>query len=64
MVEDSLVFVLPNGRSADVAPHLARLIYDRLWSLGVCAGVATAAVRISDALRGNRLPPVATTGLH
>jgi hypothetical protein len=52
-VEDSLVFVLPNGRSANVAPGSARLIYDRLWDLGAGAGVAIAAARISDALRGN-----------
>jgi hypothetical protein len=53
MVKDSLVFVLPSGRSAKVAPRPARLIYERLWDLGVGAGVATAAARISDALRSN-----------
>jgi len=51
MVEDSLRFVLPNDRSASVAPVPARLICDRLWDLGVFAGAATAAVQISDALR-------------
>lgn len=50
-MEHPLVFVLPNGRSVSVAPVSARLIYDRLWDLGLGAGVATAAVRISDALR-------------
>lgn len=53
MVEDSLRFVLPDDRSATVAPVPARLICDRLWDLGVVAGAATAAVRISDALRSS-----------
>ena len=53
LVEDSLVFVLPDGRSAHVAPPSARLIYERLWDFGIGAGVATAAARISDALRSN-----------
>jgi hypothetical protein len=53
MVEDSLRFVLPNDRSASVAPVPARLICDRLWDLGVFAGAATAAVQISDALRSS-----------
>ena len=51
-MEDSLVFVLPDGRSARVARYSARLIYDRLWDIG-SAGVATAAARISDGLRTN-----------
>lgn len=54
MVEHPLVFVLPNGRSATVASAPARLIYDRLWTLGIGAGVATAAARISDALRSRQ----------
>lgn len=54
MLDDSLVFALPNGRSAEVAPRPARLICDRLWELGVTAGAATAATRISDALHSHR----------
>ena len=53
MVEVSLAFVLANGRSAAIGPVPARLICDRLWGLGVAAGAATAAVRISDALRSS-----------
>lgn len=53
MVEVSLAFVLANGRSAVIGPVPARLICDRLWGLGVAAGAATAAVRISDALRSS-----------
>jgi hypothetical protein len=45
-----LVFVLPDGRSAEVAAPSARLICDRLWGLGVEAGAATAATRLSEAL--------------
>jgi len=51
VVKDSLVFAFPDGRSAEVAPRPARLICDRLWELGIAAGAATAAVRISDALQ-------------
>lgn len=50
MPDDSLVFALPNGRSAEVASRPARLICDRLWGLGITAGAATAAARISNAL--------------
>lgn len=53
MVENAFVFTLPNGRSAAVAQVPARLIYERLWELGVAAGAATAAARISDALRSS-----------
>ncbi|HEY6960884.1 MAG TPA: hypothetical protein VI408_03245 [Gaiellaceae bacterium] len=52
MPDDSLVFALPNGRTAEVAPRPARLICNRLWELGIAAGAATAAARISDALHG------------
>lgn len=52
-MEVSLAFVLANGRSAAIGPVPARLICDRLWGLGVAAGAATAAVRISDALRSS-----------
>jgi hypothetical protein len=50
VLDDSLVFAFPNGRSAEVAPRPARMICDRLWELGIAAGAATAAARISDAL--------------
>jgi hypothetical protein len=55
MMEDSLRFVLPNHRSATVAPVPAQLICDRLWDLGLIAGAATAAVQVSDALHSNPL---------
>jgi hypothetical protein len=45
-----LLFVLPDGRSAEVAVPSARLICDRLWGLGVEAGAATAATRLTEAL--------------
>lgn len=45
-----LLFVLPDGRSAEVSEPSARLICDRLWDLGINAGAATAATRISEAL--------------
>jgi hypothetical protein len=45
-----LLFVLPDGRSAEVSEPSARLICDRLWDLGIDAGAATAATRISEAL--------------
>ena len=54
-MENPLRFVLPDDRSATVAPVPARLICDRLWDLGIVAGAATAAVQISDALRSS--PP-------
>jgi hypothetical protein len=46
-----LMFVLPNGRSAEMADASARLICDRLWALGIAPGAATAAARVSAALR-------------
>src|SRR4029078_8415258 len=46
----SLVFVLPDGRSAEIGEPSARLICDRLWDQGIAAGAATAATRISHAL--------------
>ena len=50
MLDDSFMFVLPDGRSACVAAPSARLICDGLWDLGVTPGAATAAAKISDAL--------------
>jgi hypothetical protein len=47
---DSLLFALPDGRQAHVSLHSAGLIRDRLWTLGITPGAATAAVRISEAL--------------
>jgi hypothetical protein len=44
------LFVLPDGRSTKVSEPSARLICDRLWDLGIMAGAATAATRISEAL--------------
>jgi hypothetical protein len=45
-----VVFVLPSGRSTELSERSARLICDQLWNLGIMAGAATAATRISDAL--------------
>jgi hypothetical protein len=45
-----VLFVLPSGRSTEVSEPSARLICDRLWDLGIMAGAATAATRISEAL--------------
>jgi hypothetical protein len=45
-----VLFVLPDGRSTEVSEPSARLICERLWDLGIMAGAATAATRISDAL--------------
>jgi hypothetical protein len=45
-----VLFVLPDGRSTEVSEPSARLICDRLWDLGIMAGSATAATRISEAL--------------
>jgi hypothetical protein len=45
-----LLFLLPDGRSAQVSEPSAQLICDRLWDLGIMAGAATAATRISEAL--------------
>jgi len=53
VLADSLVFVLPDGRSSQVAARAARLICDRLWDLGITPGAATAAARISDALHSH-----------
>jgi hypothetical protein len=44
------LFVLPDGRSTELSEPAARLICDRLWELGITAGAATAATRISEAL--------------
>jgi hypothetical protein len=49
-VSDSLVFVLPDGRSAQIPARSARLICDRLWEFGVRPGASLAAARISEAL--------------
>jgi len=54
VVGDFFRFVLPDGRSAQVAPPSARLICDGLWDLGVTPGAATAAAKISDALHSPR----------
>jgi hypothetical protein len=45
-----VLFVLPNGSSTEVSEPSARLICDRLWDLGIMAGAATAATRISEVL--------------
>jgi hypothetical protein len=45
-----VLFVLPDGRSTELSEPSARLICDRLWDLGIMAGAATAATRISEAL--------------
>ena len=45
-----LLFVLPAGRSAEVATPIARLICDRLWGQGIEPGAATAATRITESL--------------
>jgi hypothetical protein len=45
-----VLFVLPDGRSTEVSEPSARLICDRLWDLGITAGAATAATRISEVL--------------
>jgi hypothetical protein len=45
-----VLFVLPDSGSAEVSEPSARLICDRLWDLGIMAGAATAAARISEAL--------------
>lgn len=48
---ESLLFVLPDGRQAHVSTQAAQQICERLWALGITPGAATAAVRITDALR-------------
>ena len=45
-----LLFVLPAGRSAEVATPIARLICDRLWGQGIEPGASTAATRIAESL--------------
>jgi hypothetical protein len=49
-VSDSLMFVLPDGRSAAIPARSARLICDRLWEFGITPGASLAAARISEAL--------------
>ena len=49
-MEGLLLFVLPEGRSAEVATPIARLICDRLWSQGIEPGAATAATRLAESL--------------
>lgn len=48
---DSFVFMFPDGRSAEVGRGPAGLISHQLWNLGLVAGAATAAARISQALQ-------------
>ena len=50
-----LLFVLPAGRSAEVARPIAQSICDRLWDQGIEPGAATAATRITEALQSNPL---------
>jgi hypothetical protein len=50
-VSESLVFVLPDGRSARIPSRSARLICDQLWELGIMPGASLAAARIAEALR-------------
>jgi hypothetical protein len=45
-----LLFVLPEGRSAEVAAPIAQSICDRLWDQGIEPGAATAATRITESL--------------
>lgn len=54
-MSESLVFVLPDGRSAQISPPSARLICDRLWDLRITPGAAQAAARISEALHTHPL---------
>ena len=49
-MEGLLLFVLPAGRSAEVATPMAQLICDRLWDQGIEPGAATAATRITESL--------------
>jgi hypothetical protein len=49
-VSDSLVFVLPDGRLAQISSSSARLICDRLWELGITPGASLAATRITETL--------------
>ena len=50
-----LLFVLPAGRSAEVARPIAQSICDRLWDQGIEPGAATAATRITEGLQNNPL---------
>jgi hypothetical protein len=50
-----LLFVLPAGRSAEVARPIAQSICDRLWDQGIEPGAATAATRITEGLQSNPL---------
>lgn len=50
-----LLFVLPAGRSAEVARPIAQSICDRLWDKGIEPGASTAATRITEALHNNPL---------
>ena len=54
-MEGLLLFILPAGRSAEVATPIARLICDRLWGQGIEPGAATAATRITQALQRDPL---------
>jgi hypothetical protein len=45
-----LLFVLPEGRSAEVTRPNAQSICDRLWEQGIEPGAATAATRIAESL--------------
>ena len=50
-MSDSLMFVLPDGRSAQIPSRSARLICDRLWDLGIMPGASLAAARITETLQ-------------
>ena len=50
-----LLFVLPAGRSAEVARPIAQSICDRLWDQGIEPGAATAATRITEGLQSSPL---------
>jgi hypothetical protein len=50
-----LLFVLPAGRSAEVARPVAQSICDRLWNQGIEPGAATAATRITEGLKSHPL---------
>ena len=47
---EGLLFVLPAGRSTEVATQIAELICDRLWGQGIKPGASTAATRIAESL--------------
>jgi hypothetical protein len=50
-MQGPLLFVLPEGRSAEVTRPNAESICDRLWEQGIQPGAATAATRITEALQ-------------